>query len=167
MSISGRRRSLAAAIGLAAVLAAAVPVSAQAADFSVVLPAGLACEFELQIAGTGDAPETREFTDESGNVVRTLTAGKGQQLTFTNVATGESVSLKSNGAVTKTTFAADGSSTVQSTGHNVLILFPGDVPAGPTTTLYVGRVTYDIDTQGTFSLTGSSGTIRDICAELS
>jgi len=29
-------------------------------------------------------------------------------------------------------------------GHNVLILFPSDVPAGPSTTLYVGRVVFTV-----------------------
>jgi hypothetical protein len=167
MAGSNRRRVRAALIGVAALIAAAMPVPAQAADFEVVLPAGLACEFELMVAGTGGATVTREFTDANGNIVRTLTAGRGQALTFTNVSTGESVSLRSNGAVTTTTFNADGSSTLRSTGHNVIILFPSDVPAGPTTTLYVGRVTYDVDAQNTFTLTGFSGTARDICAELS
>jgi hypothetical protein len=162
-----RRRARAALIGVAALIAAAVPMPAHAADFEVVLPAGLACEFELMVAGTGGTTVTREFTDANGNIVRTLTAGRGQALTFTNVSTGESVSLRSNGAVTNTTFNADGSSTVQSTGHNVTILFPSDVPAGPTTTLYVGRVTYEVDAQNTFTLTGFAGTARDICAELS
>ena len=167
MTNSNRIRSRAAVVGVAALIAAAVPAPAQAADFEVVLPAGLACPFELEITGTGGTTVTREFTDAEGDPVRILTAGRGQALTFTNVATGESVSLKSNGAVIRTTLHADGSSTVQSTGHNVLILFPSDVPAGPTTTLYVGRVTYEVDAQQTFTITGSSGTSRDLCAELS
>src|SRR3989442_5085073 len=50
------------------------------------------------------------------------------------------LSLSSNGAVTNVTKNPDGSETVVTTGHNILILFPTDVPAGPTTTLYVGRV---------------------------
>ena len=64
-------------------------------------------------------------------------------------------------------FNADGSQTVTVTGHNVLILFPSDVPAGPSTTLYVGRVVYTIGTDGVFTLVSTSGTATDICAALS
>ena len=166
MTISLKRRLGAAAVLAAALAALAIPVPAQAApDFVLVLPAGVACEFELEVSGTGGPTVTKEFTDRDGNLVRTLTAGRGTALTFRNVSTDAMVSLESNGSVSHTTIHADGSSTVQSTGHNVLILFPTDVPAGPTTTLYVGRVTYDV-AAGVFSITGSSGQTRDICSEL-
>lgn len=160
------RREWAAAAAAAAVISIAVPVPAFAADFDFVFPAGAACDFELRVTGTGGSAITREFTDSDGNIVRTLTAGRGVDLTFTNVFTDATVSLKGNGSVISTTLDPDGSSTVRSTGHNVLVMFPTDVPAGPSTTLYVGRVTYDVDAQGTFSITGSSGRTRDICNEL-
>ena len=160
------RREWAAAAAAAAVISIAVPVPAFAADFDFVFPAGAACDFELRVTGTGGSAITREFTDSDGNIVRTLTAGRGVDLTFTNVFTDATVSLKGNGSVISTTLDPDGSSTVRSTGHNVLIMYPTDVPAGPSTTLYVGRVTYDVDAQGTFSITGSSGRTRDICDEL-
>lgn len=160
------RREWAAAAAAAAVISIAVPVPAFAADFDFVFPAGAACDFELRVTGTGGSAITREFTDSDGNIVRTLTAGRGVDLTFTNVFTDATVSLKGNGSVISTTLDPDGSSTVRSTGHNVLVMFPTDVPAGPSTTLYVGRVTYDVDAQGTFSITGSSGRTRDICDEL-
>jgi hypothetical protein len=166
MAISIKRRLGAMAVLAAALTALAIPVPAQAApDFVLVLPAGLACDFELEVSGTGGPTVTKEFTDGDGNLVRTLTAGRGTALTFRNLSTDATVSLKSNGSVSSTTIHADGSWTVQSTGHNVLILFPTDIPAGPTTTLYVGRVTYDV-TDDVFSITGSSGQTRDICAEL-
>ena len=53
------------------------------------------------------------------------------------------------------------------TGHNVLILFPSDVPAGPSTTLYVGRVVFTADVNGIFTLVSTSGTSTDLCAALS
>lgn len=160
------RREWAAAAAAAAVISIEIPVPAFAADFDFVFPAGAACDFELRVTGTGGSAITREFTDSDGNIVRTLTAGRGVDLTFTNVFTDATVSLKGNGSVISTTLDPDGSSTVRSTGHNVLVMFPTDVPAGPSTTLYVGRVTYDVDAQGTFSITGSSGRTRDICDEL-
>ena len=160
------RRGAAAAIAVAALIGAALPTAAHAADFEVVLPGGTACAFDLMITGTGGRSTTKEFTDADGHTVRILTAGTGQALTFTNVVTKESLSLRSNGAVSSTTFQAGGLSTTTGLGHNVLILYPSDVPAGPSTTLYSGRVTYTVDSQGVWTILGSSGPTRDICAEL-
>src|SRR5262249_54025888 len=50
-------------------------------------------------------------------------------LTFTNLTTGGTFSTKSNGAVAHKRFNSDGSFTETDTGHNILILFPTDVPA--------------------------------------
>src|SRR5215213_10216850 len=77
------------------------------------------------------------------------------------------LSLEPNGSVTHTTNNPNGSQTVVVTGHDVLIFFPTDVPAGPSTTLYVGKVVYTVDADFVFTLEGSSGPKRDICAELS
>src|SRR3954468_14424532 len=96
-----------------------------------------------------------------------LSAGVGFQLTFTNLSTGATTALPANGAVMKTVYNADGTRTVTTTGHNVLILFPSDVPAGPSTTLYVGRVVYTLDAQDAFTLRSTRGTATDICAALS
>jgi hypothetical protein len=158
----------AAALAVAAALAIGtpVPVSAAAPDFSIELPAGVACAFALGVEGTGDKRIMREFTDRNGNVVRTLAAGKGFTLTFTNLSTGESLTLPSSGSVQRTTVNSDGTSTVVSTGHNVLIFFPTDIPAGPSTTLYVGQVVYTVDASGVFTLQSTSGRTTDLCALL-
>ena len=158
----------AAALAIAAALAVGtpVPVSAAEPDFSIELPAGVACAFALGVEGTGDKRIMREFTDRNGNVVRTLAAGKGFTLTFTNLSTGKSLTLPSSGSVQRTTVNNDGTSTVVSTGHNVLILFPTDIPAGPSTTLYVGRVVYTVDASGVFTLQSTSGRATDLCALL-
>jgi hypothetical protein len=66
----------------------------------------------------------------------------------------------------KTTTNADGTFTVQATGHNVVILFPTDVPAGPSTTLYTGRLVYTVDASNNFTVVSSSGPTTDICALL-
>lgn len=131
------------------------------------LPAGVACSFPLQFQVAGTPPDTKVFTDKEGNPVKSITAGKGVQLTFTNVISGATLSLKANGSVTKQTFNPDGTTTFVTTGHNVLILFPSDVPPGPTTTLYVGRVVFTVDNAGVFTLLGTSGKATDICAVLS
>lgn len=133
------------------------------------LPAGLACPgFDLRIEIWNNPNRVfKEFKDKNGNVVRVLTAGKGNTLAFTNLLTDEKLSLNPNGAVEHIALNPDGSQTVVITGHNVLILFPTDVPAGPSTTLYVGRVVFTVDTtSGVFTLLSVSGTSTDICAAL-
>jgi opacity protein-like surface antigen len=154
-----------AAAVVAALAAISTPAAAHAADFEQPFPAGVACTFAITVTGTNDNRVMEEFTDAEGNV-RFLAAGRGSDLTFSNDETGATFSLKGNGSVTTTTVSVEGSTTVQSTGHNVLILFPTDIPAGPSTTLYTGRVTYTVDTEGVFRLVSASGRTLDICAEL-
>jgi hypothetical protein len=118
------------------------------------------------VEGTGDKRIMREFTDRNGKVVRTLAAGKGYTLTFTNLSTGNSLTLPASGSVQRTTVNSDGTSTVVSTGHNVVIFFPTDIPAGPSTTLYIGRVVYTVDAAGVFTLLSTSGRTTDLCVLL-
>jgi len=152
--------------GVLATVLSAAPAFAAEADFTYELPAGLACAFPLKIEGTGDNRIMKEFTDRDGNVVRMLSAGRGFELTFTNLTSGRSVTVPSNGSVQQTTIEADGSLTVQDTGHNVVVLFPTDVPAGPSTTLYTGRLVYTVDLAGVFTVQSISGRTSDICARL-
>jgi hypothetical protein len=158
------RFTVAVTLTLVAVLGLGRPAIA---DGTILFPAGIACNFELNVAFSGGNQVYKEFRDKNGNLVRTLSAGKGSALTFTNTATGATLSLKPNGSVTHTTINPDGSSTVVVTGHNVLIFFPTDVPAGPSTTMYVGRVVYTVDNNGVFTLQTTSGKATDICAALS
>jgi hypothetical protein len=150
-------------------LTATLPVFAQPAPDRVIdLPAGLACpDFDLHIEIRGGTQVAKDFRDCNGNVVRTLNAGKCSALSFTNVQSGASLDTRPNGSVNHTTLNRDGTQTVTATGHNVLILFPSDVPAGPSTTLYVGRLVYTVDTTGTFTVRKFSGDSSDICAALS
>jgi len=147
------------------------PVAADSPpDQMFTLPAGQACAgFDLQVEIWSNPNRVmRQFLDSNGNVVRMLTAGKGNTLVFTNMTSGERLSLKPNGAVEHVTFNPDGTETWVVTGHNVLILFPTDVPAGPSTTQYVGRVVFTVDpTTGVFTLQSVSGNSTDICAALS
>jgi len=154
-----------AAVGLAASLWSAGPAAAAA---PIELPAGVACSgFALRIETTGGHRVDRTFNDNNNKPVRTISAGTGGQVTFTNLSTGATLTLKSNGAVTQTTTQDVNDYLVVSTGHLVLVLFPTDVPAGPTTTLYVGRVVYRSDASNNFTLLGTTGKATDICALLS
>ncbi len=145
-----------------------VAAAAAPPDAVIDLPMGTACpDFSLRIEIRGSNKVVKDFKDENGNVVRTLTAGKGSALSFINLSSRATFSLKANGAVAHTRFNPDGSSTVAITGHNVLILFPLDIPAGPSTTLHVGRVVYTVDPNGVFTVQKVSGKRTDICAILS
>jgi hypothetical protein len=137
-------------------------------DLILDLEAGLACaDFDLRVEIWNNPNRVfKEFTDKNGNVVRLLTAGKGSTLAFTNLLTNEKLLLKPNGSVEHIALNPNGSQTWVITGHNVLILFPTDVPAGPSTTLYVGRVVFTVDTSGVFTLQSVSGTSTDLCATL-
>src|SRR5262245_39448619 len=116
----------------AATQSGAVPPSTPP-DMVIDLPAGLACSaFDLRVEIWNSQNRVfKEFRDRNGNVVRMLTAGKGNTLAFTNLLTTEQISLKPNGAVEHVALNPDGTQIWTVTGHNVLVLFPTDVPAGP------------------------------------
>ena len=143
------RTAVAAALSAALMFTAA---HSALADDPLILPAGLACEdFNLGISGTGGNLHTKEFLDREGNVVRTITAGKGVLLRYTNYGpdpdnpvAGASVTIRTDGSVTQIRQNPDGTQTVSATGHNGLVLFPSDIPPGPTTTQYIGRIVYTI-----------------------
>ncbi|GAA2155535.1 hypothetical protein FHX52_4041 [Humibacillus xanthopallidus] len=141
--------------------------AAGASDFTVDFPVGTACNFPLRVDGTGGNRIDRTFTDEAGNLVRILSTGTGFALTFTNLSTGKTLSLPSNGAVTRTTPLAGGLTRNVLTGHNVLFLYPSDVPAGPSTTLFTGRAVFTATPSSDYTLLETHGTSRDLCAELS
>lgn len=150
----------------AAVGALAVPAVAAEPDWQVEFPAGVACTFPLTISGIGTSQVYREFPVRDG-VVRVLNAGRGSANTYTNMDTSASFTSKANGSVLSTTTTlADGSSTSALTGHTVVIMFPTDVPAGPTTTLYTGRVVLRADAAGVTTLVQESGRALDVCAAL-
>jgi hypothetical protein len=153
------------ALASAVTVVTAAPASADPAthgreDVLYELPAGQACAgFDMRLAGTADKRAIKELDD--GVLIE---AGNGFDLTFTNLSNENSITLLSNGSVNKSTIAG-GIQTFQSTGKNVLILFPTDVPAGPSTTLYTGRLVYTVDTNtGVFTVVSSTGTTTDICA---
>jgi hypothetical protein len=156
-----------------ACLALGIPAagSASAAPLppvDVTFPAGLVCSFELRVQGTGGHQTVLERDLGNGDHLTTST-GTGQDLTFTNTASGEQLQLPSRGSTKRTVTHADDSMTVTLTGSNVLFLFPTDVPAGPSTTLYVGVLVYEDDGFANFVVDErqTHGRTTDICAAIS
>jgi hypothetical protein len=173
MKTSNIIRSLAfSALAAAALVAPAQPALA---DDPLILPIGVGCaDFNLGLSGAGGKLHTKEFFDADGNLVRILTAGKGVLLTYTNYGTdpdnplaGESITFRTDGSVTEIEVNPDGTLTYTATGHNGLVLYPGDVPAGPSATQYVGKIVFTVDpATGIFTLVSTSGSAVDVCAEL-
>ena len=163
-----RRLGIAAA---AATLAASTMATAAWGDSATtvqVFPAGLACaDFDLQVEASGGTIKQHDITDRSGEVVRVILAGTGPALTLTNLTSGATYSTPSNGSVTHIAVNPDGTLTYRVTGHNILILFPTDVPPGPSTTLYVGQVGFTVDANAVFRVTSMAGRSVDICTALS
>lgn len=157
-----------AAIGCAAPAVAAPPIRIEPPPETLDFPAGVACAFPVQLELSGANFHFKEFVDRNGNPVRAIIAGKGSFMTFTNVDTDATFSAKAYGFAAHRTYNLDGTITEIVTGHVVQILFPTDVPAGPSTTLYVGRLvfTYDPTTGASLNLQSFTGKSTDICAAL-
>jgi hypothetical protein len=130
------------------------------------LDPGVGCSFPLRIGATDAMVRVVTFEDENGEPVRTINVRTGVVLTYTNLTTGEIISFKTSGSV-ESTVTGDEVNTVTATGHNGLILFPTDSPAGPTATQYTGKIVYTVDKTGNFTLVSASGKSTDICAALS
>lgn len=138
-------------------------------DFAAELPAGLACkDFALGIEATGSNVTVRTFVDRKGEPVRILQAGRGYTLTYTNLDTGESLTIRPTGSNRTIVDNGDGTLTVTETGTAGIILFPSDTPKGPSSTQFYGRIVYTLLNDGSFTLTSlkTSGTSIDICAAL-
>lgn len=156
------------AVGAAAAVLTSAAMPATAAEgYDEYYDAGVACAFPLGVTyGDGGPSKFKELTDGHGNVVGWLWGGRGNALTYTNVDTGATFSSRANGFNWKSAVHEDGSSTLRMMGHSVLIMFPTDVPAGPSTTLYTGQVVSHWAADGTTTVVKESGLQLDICAEL-
>jgi hypothetical protein len=162
-------RTAAGIVGVTVLLSAAAATAAHAAPAAdpTVYPAGTACAgFDLQVDMTGGNSRTRDFTDQSGTLIRTLITGTGPALTFTNLSTGATSTTPSKGTMIRVDYDADDSTTLTLTGQNLLILGPTDTPAGPTTTVHTGRIVATVDENGRFTTTSTSGQSLDVCATL-
>jgi hypothetical protein len=158
-----RRLATATVLALAALIVAAQLASAQEHD--VVLPAGVGCDFALALDNIEGPPLRREFTDRNGNTVR-LFAGKSGAVIYTNLETGESVSFQSRGTRLRETTDATGTLLLEYSGHVGLVLFPTDVPAGPSTTQISGSLVVTVESSGVTTVQKVQGQQIDICARL-
>lgn len=158
------------ALATAVLMLGALAAPAAAADHDLVLDPGIGCaDFGLGIdVGARSGKEViHEFYDAEGNLTGYFQGGTGTALTFTNLTTGDTFSTRSNGAPASVRISPDGTQTITAYGHQMLIWFPTDSPAGPWARIYSGRVVFTIGPTGTGTLLSASGTYLDICAALS
>ncbi len=119
-----------AAAVLAAVLGAPNPASAAAptierleVDDTRFFPAGTRCDFAVQGARSG-VLTIKTWTDESGTVVVSYTWSNGK-ITYTNPATGASVTTKLAGPVVEE-YRPDGTVLVTTNGNDQHVTAPGE-----------------------------------------
>jgi hypothetical protein len=157
---------LAAAAGL---LFAATGVRADGPpDLTLDLPAGVACPgFDLRIEiWSPDHRVSRSFTARNG-YPRLLNAGQGNTLVFTDLNTGAKLTVPTDGSVESIKLLPDGTQRWTVTGHNAIVWFPTDIPPGPATIVYSGRVSFSVDASGGVSTLGkTAGTSFDVCRAL-
>jgi hypothetical protein len=128
-------------------------------------PAGVVCaDFGVDLTIDVDAQTSKTFFDREGNPVRQLVTGR-LVLTVTNADTGQSLTTRLGDAI-HVIINADGSVTVIGTGNVLLFWFPTDVPAGPSATLYSGRIAFTVSPTGVGNFLSANGKAVDICAAL-
>jgi hypothetical protein len=173
MMLTKKCHRLAAAAVLTAATAVGLPVSARAdapqpvAGGTSDLPAGVACVFPVRISATDGLQGMKQFYDRSGNLVRIFGFGTGISYTFTNLTNEKSITIKARASASQTVVDENGVQTITASGQYGLIMFPTDVPAGPSTTFYVGRLVYTVDSSNVTRLVSNSGQSVDVCAALS
>jgi hypothetical protein len=155
------RLATATVLALAAMIVVAQPAAA------IDLPEGIGCSFPWRIEGGEFPPERKTFTDPNGNPI-TVLAGKSGAVTYTNLDTNKSLTFQSRGTALRITERSDGTQLLEFSGNVGIILFPSDVPAGPSTTQINGRLVLSFDPATGFTVVLKQvGNQIDVCARLS
>jgi hypothetical protein len=156
-----------AALGFAAQALASPPVKLPP-DVDVSYTPEQSCgDFGIDVGLTGSNYHLKEYLDRSGNVVRLILAGKGSLMTITKADTdAPTLTFKAYGFSAKIEPGADGLTTQTISGHVLLTMFDTDFPAGPSTTMLVGRLVLQIDGDNVSTLVSFSGKSTDVCAAL-
>ena len=160
-------------IGLTAAPAVAKPPP-RPDPLTTVLAPGQGCPgFWLGVKEEGGTKDVRVVRDSSGTVIETVTTRTGVVVTYSNFGSKKKAKKAEKQVIINTprsvlTIRPEG--TIErwiAEGSNGLVLFPTDIPAGPSTSHYEGKIEYTVDTTtGVFTLTSVNASKRDICAEL-
>ena len=104
------------------------------------------------------------FTDRAGNPVKQIGVFPGNTLTFTNLDTGESITLVATGSF-HVRAEPDGSVTVVVTGHGPFLSNPITGEPG-IWYLSGGQVLATFDAEGNMTSVALRGNLVDVCAQL-
>jgi hypothetical protein len=160
-----RLRTATATVFATAILLGGTASTASAAEHDLTFGAGVACAFPLALDGGALPPERKTFTDPNGNPI-VLLAGKSGAVTYTNLATGNSLTFPSRGTALQITTQPGGTQLFEFSGNVGILLFPTDNPAGPSTTQINGRLV--LKQEGTVTtVLKQEGNQIDVCAALS
>ena len=127
------------------------------------IPAGVICPFAVSWSlPTFNDGFSLTFFDKSGNV-RWFWGGGHNVTRVTNLENGKFVDINTTGPG-KITTNADGSFTIDGTGHWLVGYFPTDSPS-LTTLLYSGHIVLHVSSAGQITLVSYVGTPpQDVCA---
>ena len=129
-----------------------------------VVPAGIACSFEVDIElVSGDQGRMITFFDHEGNVTRIMGTARPSVWSITNTATGASVNVKLPAGHQTVTFLPDGTTHIEIAGGVIGFQGPADTPAGPFAFTNVGRLIVNIAPDGTGTLLALSGHRFNLC----
>jgi hypothetical protein len=104
------------------------------------------------------------FTDRAGNPVKQIGVFPGNTLTFTNLDTGESITVVATGSF-HVQAEPDGSVTVMVTGHGPFV--PNPITGEPGIWyLNGGRVVATFDAEGNMTSVDATGNLVNLCALL-
>jgi hypothetical protein len=131
-------------------------------DETFVLP-GI-CGFDVRVHDVGTLIQTDVF-DAGGALVGRHRRFPGARETLTNLETGASLTLNTNGPV-DTFFHPDGSFTVVFSGPSTIPVAWPDITT-PGQSWFTGRAVVEVDSSGHATLVSWHGTARNLCAELS
>jgi hypothetical protein len=163
-----RLRTAAATVFATAILLCGAASTASAQEHDLVFGAGVACAFPLGLDGGEFPPERKTFTDPSGNPIVVLSAGKSGAVTYTNLVTEETLTFPSRGTALRVTTRPDETLLLEFSGNVGILLFPTDVPAGPSTTQINGRLVFTFNpVDGFTEVRKQVGHQIDVCAALS
>jgi hypothetical protein len=154
-----------AAIAVPATVLAAPPEHAPGDPPPLLLAAGDACDFAVELSNPAYHARDTSFAPLPDGTTRFSERGMAASRA-TNIGTGATLDRRGGSAVLYR-FAADGSIVARATGLVFAWYLPGDdSPLGPGLWLVNGRVTETYGTDGGFLHATFSGTAIDACAAL-
>lgn len=140
--------------------------AASAEDEVIVFPPGLVCPgFAVQWTWSPEVDTYQEVANRRGDVVHGFALQRGD-MTVTNLDSGASITVHTDGSIFHDRFYPDGSALVTLVGEYVVGIYPTDTPPGPSTRLYNGRMDFRVDVDGNWTVLSFRGTEVDLCAPI-